>query len=112
MTQLSHNLALDELSEFQPGFENSNQGFDFERIARKALWGLASPKEWADALKVSQQLIRNWRNGERIPVDRQKEIILKAQPFRKDNRDLDEELAKAIHQMLAEAYGPAGKDSM
>jgi len=83
-------------------------------LARRCLRGpFAGTKEWASDLGVSARLVRMWSSGETmIPASRAKQIILQAREYRNRSRDLEAEIDAAIDDMLARAYGPAGRHSM
>lgn len=74
-----------------------SEEFDFETTARKSLKLLAQTKEWAYRLQVSRQQISRWRGGEKIPHDRQLQIIRGAKFYLMEFHSLEDEVDRYLY---------------
>ncbi len=78
MTKWSHNAVEREISDPKEDPKHFNSTFDLETTARDALRQLSCPKEWSAAIHVSPQQVNSWKNGAKIPGQRQRQIVHQA----------------------------------
>jgi hypothetical protein len=97
MTKSFHSAARATIRESEPSVPN---------LELEVLNSVATPKEWASALSVTDRQVRLWATGEKdIPPFRKVQIVKQAKTFLKAYRLIEDE----IDECLRKAYGNSDK---